>query len=90
MTRTGEPSARSPTFLTMDLEDLEPILEIGEGPYAGRNSLELLNEGADWAEARLRSAIERAGFSPDEERNIVTFAPKPPTTGTVATLFSDS
>ncbi|WP_337997822.1 hypothetical protein [Oleispirillum naphthae] len=62
----GEPIAREHLSLLMKY-----------GPYEGRNSLELLKESAAWIEERIYCAITRAGYSPDEERNIVTFETRP-------------
>lgn len=61
-------------------ENVEFVLAMRGGLYDGRNTLELLREGADWVEARLFAAIHRAGFDPNEERNAVTFEPRPPAT----------
>ncbi len=43
------------------------------GSYKNRNSLDLLKESAEWVEARIYGAIRRAGFDPDEYRNLVNF-----------------
>jgi hypothetical protein len=51
------------------------------GPFEGRNSLDLLKEGADWVEARIFAAIRRAGLDPDEERGLGSFQPRPKLTG---------
>lgn len=58
-------------------DNMKPIILIESGPYKGRNSLELLKESADWVEARIFDIIRRAGFDPDEKRNIVNFSPRP-------------
>lgn len=67
----------------ISLFDLKPsdarsVLLMKAGHYKGRDSLELLAESADWVEDRIFSAIRRAGFSPDEERNLVSFGKRPP------------
>jgi len=54
-------------------EDARTILAMRNGIYQGRNSLELLQEGADWVEARILGAIRSAGFDPDERREIRSF-----------------
>ncbi|WP_460931973.1 hypothetical protein [Shinella zoogloeoides] len=54
-------------------EDTRTILAMRDGFYQGRNSLELLQEGADWVETRILEAIRSAGFDPDERREINSF-----------------
>ncbi|MCA3513134.1 MAG: hypothetical protein IOB85_02075 [Methylobacterium sp.] len=53
------------------------ILVMRNGHYAGRNSIELLSESMHWVEDRLLGAIRRAGFDPDEKRNVRTFEKMP-------------
>ncbi len=67
------------SLLTIDEDDARPLLLMKGGPYQGRNSLEHLKEGADWVEARIFSAIRRAGLDPDEQRSLVHFMPRPTT-----------
>ena len=55
--------------------------------YKNRNSLDLLKESAEWAEARIYDAIRRTGFDPDEERNVVSFQKRPP--GLMETAISN-
>lgn len=54
-----------------------PILLMNGGPFKGYNSLDLLNEGANWVENRIFGAIRRAGFDPEEQRGLVNFQPRP-------------
>lgn len=61
------------SLLSMLTEDARPVLIMRGGLYDGRNSLDLLKEGADWVEQRIYNAITRAGFKPDESRNAFTF-----------------
>ncbi|MER9493977.1 hypothetical protein NKI86_19360 [Mesorhizobium sp. M0320] len=58
-------------------DDAKPVLLMKGGPFEGRNSLDLLKEGADWVEARIFGAIRRAGFDPEEWRGLVHFQPRP-------------
>lgn len=66
----------------MSLLDLKPrdarsVLIMRGGQYKDRNSLDLLKESAEWVESRIFGAIRRAGFEPDEERNLVNFQKRP-------------
>jgi hypothetical protein len=54
-----------------------PVLRMRTGDFKGRNSLELLEEAADWVEARIFSAINRAGYEPEEYRGLSNFEPRP-------------
>lgn len=54
-------------------DDTKPFIMMRDGPYKGQNSLDLLNEAADWVEARIFGAIRRAGFEPDEYRRMTNF-----------------
>ncbi len=54
-----------------------PVLLMKGGPFEGRDSIKVLHEAAQWIEDRIFGAIKRAGFDPDEERNAVTFQPRP-------------
>lgn len=65
------------SLLMIDDDGARPALLMRDGPFKGRNSLELLKESADWAESRIFSAIKRAGFDPNESRNFVDFMPLP-------------
>ncbi len=55
------------------------VLLMRGGHYHGRDSLELLQESADWVEERIFSAIRRAGFDPNESRTLGAFTPAPST-----------
>lgn len=65
------------SLLLLEEDNAHPVLLMRDGPFRGRNSLELLKEGADWVEARIFNAIHRAGLDPDEERSLVQFLPRP-------------
>ncbi|MFK5596820.1 hypothetical protein ACFZ8E_07425 [Methylobacterium sp. HMF5984] len=69
-------------MMSAEHDDARPVILMREGFYAGRDSLELLHESADWVEARIYDAIGRAGYHPDEYRNAFDFSemPKPPKT----------
>ncbi|CDZ37669.1 Hypothetical protein NGAL_HAMBI1145_39850 [Neorhizobium galegae bv. officinalis] len=54
-------------------EDVRTVLMMRGGMYTGRNSLELLREGADWVEERIFSAIGKAGLDPEERRELRSF-----------------
>lgn len=80
---------RGPKLSLLIMEDddgAKPAILMNDGFFKGRDSLELLREGADWVEARIFSAVRRAGFDPDEARNLASFLPLPPSHGG---LFSD-
>ena len=89
LTNDGEIPSTGLTLLTMNPDEIRSVLEMRDGPYAGRDSLELLHEGAVWVESRIFSAIERAGFSPDEERNLVNFGRRPRPTGIGSTILAN-
>jgi hypothetical protein len=59
--------------------DASSVLIMRHGQYKDRNSLDLLKESADWAEARIFDAIRRAGFDPNESRSLGNFQKPPPT-----------
>ena len=59
------------------LEGERNALLMRSGMYKGRDSVELLNESALWVECRIQAAVERAGYSLDEERNLVNFSKRP-------------
>ncbi|SFV28065.1 hypothetical protein [Hyphomicrobium facile] len=77
------------SLLTLDEDGARPILLMKGGPFEGRNSLDLLKEGADWVEARIFSAIRRAGLDPDEERGLVHFRPRPNLPGSILGTILD-
>lgn len=64
------------SLLTLNDDGARPMLLMKDGSFKGRNSLELLKEGADWVEARIFGAIQRAGFDPEEKRGLVHFQPQ--------------
>jgi hypothetical protein len=66
------------SLLDLKPEDASSILIMRGGLYKDRDSLELLKESAEWVEARIYGAIRRAGFDPDENRNLVSFQKRPP------------
>jgi hypothetical protein len=66
------------SLLIMKPKGFRNVLLMRSGPFKGRDSVELLKEASDWVSVRIFSAIERAGFSPEEHRNLATFALKPP------------
>jgi hypothetical protein len=68
----------APTLLEIEPKDAKPILIMKDGPYKDHNSLDLLKESAEWVEARIFGAIHRAGFDPDEDRNLLDFQKRPP------------
>jgi len=61
------------SLLDLRKDDERSVLLMRHGKYKGRDSVELLKESAEWVENRIFAAIGRAGFSPDERRNLVTF-----------------
>lgn len=70
----GTFSARRLSLISMYNDDgARPVLRMNGGKFSGRNSLDLLMESADWIEERIFGAIRRAGFNPDEERNMSNF-----------------
>lgn len=66
------------SLLDVKPEDASSVLIMRGGRYKDRNSLDLLKESAEWVETRIYSAIRRAGFDPDENRNLVSFQKRPP------------
>jgi hypothetical protein len=68
--------------------DAKPALLMRHGRYSGQNSLLLLSEAADWAEARIFNALERAGFSPDEKRSMSDFRKMPDVEVAAASLLA--
>jgi hypothetical protein len=68
----------NPSILTLGIGDYDRELLIHEGKYTGANAFSVLESCRDWVDARLNSAIERAGLDPEEKRNVVSFLPRPP------------
>ncbi len=66
------------SLLSVKPKDANAVLVMRDGPYKDHNSLDLLKESAEWVEARIYGTIRRAGFDPDEDRNLVTFQKRPP------------
>ena len=66
------------SLLDIKPKDANSVLIMRGGSYKNRNSLDLLKESAEWVEARIYGAIRRAGFDPDENRNLVNFQKRPP------------
>ena len=75
------------SILSVKPEDTRAVLAMRNGPYKNRDSLDLLKESAEWAEARIYAAIRRAGFDPDEERNLRNF--ERPSEASLASTYSD-
>jgi hypothetical protein len=75
------------SLLEVRPDDVRSIIVMKNGPYKGRNTLELLSEGAEWVEARIFAAIRRAELDPEEMRDLVTFQPPPSSPGLLS-LFS--
>jgi hypothetical protein len=78
MAQDGTIRPSSLSLLVIRPEDVRPVLIMREGHYKNRNSLELLKESADWVQARIFGAINRAGFDPEEDRRIGDFQKRPP------------
>ncbi len=66
------------SLLCIKPDEVETILLMRKGLYKNQNSLDLLKQSADWVETRIFNAISRAGFDPDEQRNLVSFKPPQP------------
>ena len=73
MDKSGKTQTPPISLLDIRPEDSTTVILMKDGFYRGRNSLDLLKEAAEWVETRMFSAIRRAGFDPDEERNLVSF-----------------
>lgn len=76
----GQDGATRParlSLLELKPNDVRAVLVMRSGRYKDRDSLELLRESANWVETRIFNAIQRAGFSPDEYRNLITFQERP-------------
>lgn len=54
-------------------------LRIEAGAYKGRLALEVLQEAIEWAEDRIVSAVNRAGFDINEQVHFRTWSKKPKT-----------
>ena len=67
-----------PTLLEVEPKDASAVLLMHSGTYKDHNALDLLRESAEWVEARIFDAIRRAGFDPDEDRNLLNFQKRPP------------
>ncbi len=78
MDQDGNTRPARMSLLSMKPKDVTHVLVMRGGPYKDRNSLDLLKESVEWVEARIYGAIRRAGFDPDENRNLVTFQERPP------------
>ncbi|MDP2184976.1 MAG: hypothetical protein Q8J93_05850 [Xanthomonadales bacterium] len=73
----GTFGATSLSLLSLGEDQARRVILMKSGHFKGRNSLELLNESADWVETRIFGAIRRAGYNPEEERGLFHFQPKP-------------
>ncbi len=85
---TIRPPARM-ALLSVKPKDAKSVLIMRSGPFKDRNSLDLLQESAEWVEERIFGSIRRAGFDPDEYRNLVTFEKPPPAPPGGATLLGE-
>lgn len=74
----GEQRAPPLSLLAVRPSNAKTVLLMRSGSYKGQDSLELLRDSANWVHERICHAITRAGYDPDEERNMHTFAPRPP------------
>jgi len=73
------------SLLSLRPQDVSSVLIMRDGRYKNCNSLDLLKESAEWVESRIFEAIRRAGFEPDEERNLVNFQKRPTVEKTLLT-----
>lgn len=78
MNAEGHMEPPSLSLLSTRADDYRSVLVMKEGHYKGHDSVELLREAADWVDARINSAIVRAGLDPNEDRNLVNFQKRPP------------
>ena len=78
MDQDGTTRSARMSLLDVKPKDASSVLVMRGGPYKDRDSLDLLKESAEWVEARIYGAIRRAGFDPDEKRNLVNFQKPPP------------
>ncbi|MFC3162448.1 hypothetical protein [Ciceribacter thiooxidans] len=79
MWMNAEGELSQPKFSLLDIRpaDARSVLRMRGGFYSGQDSLELLKDSAAWVEERIYSAIRRAGYSPEEHRNVATFQKRP-------------
>ena len=77
------------SLLDIRPKDVNSVLIMRGGSYKDHNSLDLLQESAEWVEERIFGSIRRAGFDPDERRNLVTFEKPPPAPPGGATLLGE-
>lgn len=75
--RDGDTLPNQMGLLSVKPQDAKSALIMRGGRYKDCNSIDLLKESAGWVEARICCAIGRAGFDPDENRNIVSFQKRP-------------
>ena len=75
----NEGNQKSPSLvgLLMAKDELRSELVMKHGNYKGQSSLSVLLESSKWVESRIMAAIHGAGLTPDEERNLVSFSPRP-------------
>ena len=72
----GRSKASIPISLLSVMEEGEKqALLIKSGHYAGHHALELLTEAVNWTEAYILGAIRKAGYDPNERRQIATLLP---------------
>jgi hypothetical protein len=76
------------SLLIVNDDGARPVLLMQSGPFAGRNSIELLRESAEWVETRIVASIRRAGFDPEEKRNLATFSGQPAQSASIKSLLS--
>jgi hypothetical protein len=78
------------SLLDIRPESSRSVLIMRSGFFEGRDSLELLQESTEWVQERIFNAIRRAGFDPEEDRNLLTFKQRPATPpSTLLGLHSD-
>lgn len=77
MDETGNLSPPKLSLLDVRPEKSRSVLLMRSGHYKGRDSLQLLQESSEWVEDRIYAAIRRAGYNPEEMRNIATFKAPP-------------
>ena len=85
MNDEGKARPASLSLLDIKPEDMKNVLIMRSGEYKDHNSLDLLKESANWAEARIFGAIHRAGYDPEENRNLQNFQKQPPAQGSLLT-----
>jgi hypothetical protein len=72
----GKKEAPPLSLLAVKPENAKSLLEMRDGIFRSRDSLELLRESADWIQGRIFNALARAGFDPEEYRRFSDFQPK--------------